>query len=318
MIVQVAMAPEGASQVKGGNWQIFSNMVKDSRADVRLNTSVVHIGLSSGADSASKYTLKTKSAEGVEDLAPVEFDHVVIATPYQFSDISAADDLLQHAIDKIPYVKLHVTLFASPFKLSPGFFNLPPVSAVPTTVLTTLGDNEGPSSGVQGAGKAGFYSISTLKRILNPRTGLYEYLYKVFSPEEITPKFLSDMLGVDVPETFTGLQATEHGEMVEPISWYYPHIFHSYPKALPRVTFQDPILRDGLYYTSGIESFISTMETSALMGMNVARLAVDDFLLLKTGGNVHTEDQRPMPWSPKTESPGGSSKIDELSISQRF
>ena len=30
-----------------------------------------------------------------------------------------------------------------------------------------------------------------------------------------------------------------------------------------------------MWYTSGIESFISTMETSSLMGMNVARLVVD-------------------------------------------
>lgn len=34
----------------------------------------------------------------------------------------------------------------------------------------------------------------------------------------------------------------------------------------------------GFYYTGGIESFISTMETSALMGMNVAQLIVDDYL----------------------------------------
>lgn len=30
-----------------------------------------------------------------------------------------------------------------------------------------------------------------------------------------------------------------------------------------------------------MESFISTMETSALMGMNVARLVVDDYLQLE-------------------------------------
>ena len=30
-----------------------------------------------------------------------------------------------------------------------------------------------------------------------------------------------------------------------------------------------------MWYTSGIESFISTMETSSLMGMNVARLVND-------------------------------------------
>lgn len=44
------------------------------------------------------------------------------------------------------------------------------------------------------------------------------------------------------------------------------------------MTFQDPVLADGLYYTSGMESFISTMETNALMGMNVAKLIVDDML----------------------------------------
>lgn len=62
------------------------------------------------------------------------------------------------------------------------------------------------------------------------------------------------------------------------ISWYYPHIWHSYPYELPRVTFEGPELGRGFYYTSGIESFISTMETSALMGKNVAQLIMDDFL----------------------------------------
>lgn len=62
------------------------------------------------------------------------------------------------------------------------------------------------------------------------------------------------------------------------ISWYYPHVWHSYPYEYPRVTFEETELARGLYYTSGIESFISTMETSALMGMNVAQLIIDDYL----------------------------------------
>ena len=49
------------------------------------------------------------------------------------------------------------------------------------------------------------------------------------------------------------------------------------------MTFEDPELARGLYYTSGMESFISTMETSALMGMNVARLVVDDWLNVMGG-----------------------------------
>lgn len=44
------------------------------------------------------------------------------------------------------------------------------------------------------------------------------------------------------------------------------------------MTFEEIELAEDFYYTSGIESFISTMETSALMGMNIAQLIVDDYL----------------------------------------
>jgi prenylcysteine oxidase / farnesylcysteine lyase len=72
------------------------------------------------------------------------------------------------------------------------------------------------------------------------------------------------------------------------ISWYYPHVWHSYPYEYPRVTFEDLELARGLYYTAGIESFISTMETSALMGMNVAQLILDDYLEIM--GKLNVQD----------------------------
>ena len=70
------------------------------------------------------------------------------------------------------------------------------------------------------------------------------------------------------------------------ISWYYPHVWNSYPYELPRLTFEELELARGFYYTSGMESFISTMETSALMGMNVARLVVDDYTDLLAVGDA--------------------------------
>jgi prenylcysteine oxidase/farnesylcysteine lyase len=72
----------------------------------------------------------------------------------------------------------------------------------------------------------------------------------------------------------------------EAITWYYPHVFHSYPIESPRVTFEEIELARGFYYTSGIESFISSMETSALMGMNVAQLIVNDYLELLVDNKV--------------------------------
>ncbi|KAI8184804.1 Farnesylcysteine lyase [Colletotrichum sp. SAR 10_75] len=273
----VSMAPEGAKQVIGGNWQIFDTMLQKTNATVNCNTTVTSMEVKTGPTS-SKYFISAKDSHadaGAEaDQYPVAFDNVVIATPWQYSDISVAEDLFQHKIDEIPYVKLHVTLFASPFRLSPEYFGMEPGSKAPDTVLTTLNPADEAKAGAEGAGKAGFYSISTLRTATNPETLKDEFIYKIFSPKQVTAEFLSQLLGVKVPETIVSKDKTE---AVDPISWYHPHVFHSYPIEYPRVTFQDPILRDGLYYLSGMESFISCMETSALMGKNVAKLIAEDF-----------------------------------------
>ena len=81
-------------------------------------------------------------------------------------------------------------------------------------------------------------------------------------------------MGATVPSTFTGGSS--------PITWYNPHVFQAYPKTAPRVTFPDPIVGSGVYYTSGMEAFISTMETNALMGKNIARLIVEE----RHGGRI--------------------------------
>jgi prenylcysteine oxidase/farnesylcysteine lyase len=281
----VSMATDGAHQVEGGNWRIFHQMVRDSGAAVYRNTSVSHISVVDNKDPSSarsKYAISTKksgSDTAAAEEYPISFNKIVIANPWQYSDITAGQGVLKHKIDEVPYMKLHVTLFTSPFTLRPGFFNLPDGSKAPSTVYTTLKPADEAKQGPDGAGSAGFYSISTLATVTNPKTGKREFLYKIFSPEAVTSKFLTDILGASIPETFTS-EAKPNGaasETVDPISWYYPHWFHAYPILLPRVTFQDTVVGDGLYYTSGMESFISCMETAALMGKNVARLIVDDF-----------------------------------------
>lgn len=67
-------------------------------------------------------------------------------------------------------------------------------------------------------------------------------------------------------------------------------MWQSYPYEYPRVTFEDPELAPNFYYTSGMESFISTMETNALMGMNVAQLIVNDYLQVSKGQSGALED----------------------------
>lgn len=327
----VSMAPDGATAVVGGNWRIFDHMVAASGANLALNTTVTALALGTkfGAKHP-KYLLTTDSESSAA--AGVPFDNIVIATPYQFAGIKAPIDVVRSFIDEVPYVKLHVTLFASPFAISPEFLGLEPGAQAPTTVLTTYSPAADGTSGEEGAGKTGFFSISTLRRVTNPKTGRDEVLYKIFSPAAVTPEFLSRLLGVEVPDTFTGgavpapaaapLTTTAQGEgegegegevreessttVVEPVSWFYPHVFDSYPKALPRVTFQDPVVGDGVYYTSGMEGFISTMETNALMGKNVARLIVDEALGRSTGHALGAEAEG--------ESMAGDEEVEQVKV----
>ncbi|KAG5949616.1 hypothetical protein E4U53_005819 [Claviceps sorghi] len=289
LLAMVSFATEGAISISGGNFQIFEKMVQDSGAAYRPNTTVVAISFHKGSNkpgSVPQYVLSTKENRSKAKAARLQttFDSVIIASPWQYSDIEADDGVIKHRIDTIPYMKLHVTLFTSPLRLQASYFGLKPGTLAPSNVYTTLGKDETAQAGAEGVGRTGFYAISTLRTVTNPKTQRKEYLYKIFSAEAVNSTFLSAILGTDIPPSFA---TSESRTEVEPISWYFPHWFYSYPIELPRVTFQDPIIGRGLYYTSGIESFISTMETSALMGMNVARLIADDFAgITRRGGRA--------------------------------
>ncbi|KAG5983579.1 hypothetical protein E4U55_007821 [Claviceps digitariae] len=294
----VSFATEGAVSISGGNFQIFENMVQESGAAYRPNTTVSAIAFHKGSNksgSTPQYVLSTKETQSKSKSAKLQttFDSVIIASPWQYSDIEAGPGVIKHRIDPIPYMKLHVTLFTSPFRLQASYFGLKAGTPAPSNVYTTLGKDETAQAGPQGVGRTGFYSISTLRTVTNPRTQKKEYLYKIFSAEAVNSTFLSAILGVDIPASFVSSES--RAEEVEPISWYCPHWFYSYPIELPRMTFQDPIIGRSLYYTSGIESFISTMETSALMGMNVARLIADDFagITRRRGGATAAAVNRP-------------------------
>ena len=191
----VCMAIEGAMSVAGGNWQIFDGMLNASNATVHLNTTVDLIKKIRG-----KYSLKVSSRHHESDTTTSKeqlFDTVVLAAPFQFSDIELETDLVKRIPDKIPYVKLHVTLFTSTEKLNPIFFGLEPGAEVPDSILTTLPpDTETPNDPTEGVGPAGFFSISTLRTLVNPKTIQKEYLYKIFSPEKVSSSFLSGILGM--------------------------------------------------------------------------------------------------------------------------
>ncbi|KAL6252442.1 hypothetical protein RBB50_000161 [Rhinocladiella similis] len=299
----VCMAIEGAMAVHGGNWQIFDTMVKNSAQRAFLNASVTHVERTS----KGTYSLQTDDEELNSVETALDFDTVILAAPYQFANISFTPKILNPPA-AIPYVSLYVTLFTSPHRLAPAFFGLSDDKQddVPSSVITTLPEdlNErlGSRYGVDAVGPSGFWSISTLRVLDLENDGTSagpmgdvdgsseateestQYLYKIFSPAPLTGSFLSELLGLEYTPPSDDAEDGLGSLPKEDVSWLYEKMWHSYPYELPTTTFSNFTLQmdedlegegSGLYYLSGMESFISTMETSALAGMNVAKLIVE-------------------------------------------
>ena len=229
----VSMAADGAMSIKGGNWKIFEAMCDGSGAKVKLNTTVTSIQKNDRTGNWTIFSKPVQITTGIEGshentrvmATEEEFDSVVLASPYQFSELDISPPL-RKVPDEIPYVKLYVTLFTSPRALSPAYFNLPVGTLVPSTILTTLNDTEQlnatmtGSPGVDGVGSVGFFSISSLRKVRKyvdgDESGPYaiENLYKVFSPAEFGDERIKEILGV----------SEEDGDKDAAISWSYRKI----------------------------------------------------------------------------------------------
>ncbi|PGH18683.1 hypothetical protein AJ80_04431 [Polytolypa hystricis UAMH7299] len=281
----VCMATDGAVSVEGGNWQIFRSMLDASRANVKLDTRVTTVQ----RNKDDTYTISHLADQ--KAMHKDVFEHVVVAGPVQFSNIQFSP-AFEHIPDNVPYVKLHVTLFASPHKLSPKFFRLSPGASVPETILTTLPADLDLGARRDGVGPAGFWSISTLQKTMPPLSMRHNltagphYVYKVFSPNPLDATTLSDLLDIEQIELFdnggrNGMTAEASKTIADVstahISWWHEKTWNSYPYLYPRVTFEDVKLGKNMWYTSGMESFISTMETNSLAGMNVAALMLSEW-----------------------------------------
>ena len=265
----VCMATDGAMSVEGGNWRIFEGMLKAARADVRLSNAVTSID----RNEDGTLTLASLPADSDGEEEKNVFDDVVIAGPMQYSNITF-NTSLQRKPEEIPFVKLHVTLFSSPHKISPKLFDLKDGFKVPETILTTLPKGMDLGSNRDGVGPAGFWSISTLQTVTPPASSSFStnsnkhYVYKIFTPHRPTASFIASLFDLHVNPDASSIADLSNDD----ISWYHEKTWNPYPFLYPRVTFEEPSLAPGIWYTGGIESFVSTMETSALMGRDVASL----------------------------------------------
>jgi len=134
------------------------------------------------------------------DTITVAYDAVVVATPWALTQphLSTAP-LLSTPPVTTEYTPLHITVFTSPFRLSPHPFH--GNKNIPDLILTTPCSWEyrqvSGRSGSAGLGQAPFWSLAVLRTIVE--AGERRWLYKLVSDTEITDADVQRLVGVGHP-----------------------------------------------------------------------------------------------------------------------
>ncbi|ODV86734.1 hypothetical protein CANARDRAFT_6306 [[Candida] arabinofermentans NRRL YB-2248] len=238
----VTMSTDGAKSVVGGNRQIFEKWVESSKATLHLSTTVdiidkLDYGFSSG------YNITYHSSLHPDVLKTLEFDRVIIAAPLNQSQILINVDLPPQLVDNVPeYVTLYVTIVSSPNSLKTGkYFNT--TLDVPQSILTTKSCSD-------------FTSLNQINH--DPETG--EYIYKLFSLKPLEETILNEIF-------------VTYSMRIDKVWLSYPYLKPLVDLNEAHFSYSVPFeIHDELWYCNLMESFISTMETSALSGANVAAL----------------------------------------------
>jgi len=170
--------------IQGGMAQLFTRMLhprtsaQNTKIITRLGTMVVGIRKNQTEEGETPgWTVAHFPVSGGDSTEPElsmeGFDEVVVAAPWQFTDMNIQPE---YKFPTASWEKVHVTVFTSPNKLAPGAFGLGEGDhrGMPQRVLSTLDDSErnhlGGSSGEEGVGKSGWWSIEqvgTVARLIS-------------------------------------------------------------------------------------------------------------------------------------------------------
>lgn len=212
----VSMATNGAKSIIGGNWQIFSHMLRNASATVVLNTEVTDILPFTSDTGLPQFQVRTNTSLYTDE----PFDSVIFAAPWHLSPINRKN-MEYYFAEPIPeqkYVHLHVTLLVTT-KERPeaGFFGggIKVGTVLPNTILTSAfdyragrnstadieddaakGGSAGPvvASDAVKDGRPTFQSISWHGETY-PKSG--EHVVKIFSLSPLSDQFLRDLIDED-------------------------------------------------------------------------------------------------------------------------
>lgn len=170
-----------------------------------------------------------------------EFDYVVLAAPAQDTNIRFVPEIKVTPVD---YIGLYTSYVVTdkPLDASERFGS----NKTYNNILTIPNNKSHEAE-----------TFTAIKHTAVTKAG--HHVYRMFSVEEPTDSYVSDIFG--------------NVKIVDIVSAYW---YNSYPDTKPvSDDYPDVELSENLFYTSSMDVFLSTIETNALSGKNVARLIAD-------------------------------------------
>ncbi|WVQ76257.1 hypothetical protein IAR50_005922 [Cryptococcus sp. DSM 104548] len=251
----VSMATNGASQIEGGNWQIFRSMVDDADVNLHLATTVNDI-VPFTKDGKRRLLVKSNATQDEE------VDSVFWAAPWKSDSVKSVSSRLTEPIPPTPYVRLHVTYITTtkPHP-DPSFFGLPEGTVIPSTILTSAHPPARGSLKSSPLPPPRFQSITWHGPIF---PGSSEFAVKIFSLTRLSDRFLRQMLG-------------------EEPGWLLRKEWDSYPRMVPVSGYPAMELTEGVQYLGGMERWVSTMETQTISAREAVGRVVDQWWGLGLG-----------------------------------
>jgi prenylcysteine oxidase/farnesylcysteine lyase len=221
--------------IDGGNWTLYDKMIKKAGINLRVNTKVEKIAISSAIEENQLSSFKLALADG----EVFEADAVILAAPPALADLSVEKDAAPLELTAHPYQEVQTTLVVG--DLRPEYFGKAPGYKMPSTIFTAA------------SAPAPFKSIGT--------TGWspdYDSrIYKIFSAEHVMTDEELDKIFVKVLDKHVHV-------------WR-----GAYPVLTPNLKHLPFELDRGFYFANALETIAGSIEVETVSGANAANLCVE-------------------------------------------
>lgn len=293
----VSLAASGAAGIRGGNYQLFSELLARSNARVHVGergevTGVIRYNgpaeaVAAGKLPASAFTqeqLSSREAKwwvGTANDTGGLYDAVFIAAPWHSAGITLLNT--EANIPSSQYVRLHVTLLVTNASHPKAeYFGRGSGSDIPTTILTTHEAQRRMEKGQKA--ESNDSQLSWWHRLVGHKPSA-----KVNTGQQLRLDFNSLNYLAKLPYQRKGTSSRDHvvkifspqpmtdGQLdslfgTETIGWIYRQEWDAYPELKPTRRFAPVSPDDGLFYINAMETLVSTMETSTVASRNAVAL----------------------------------------------